>query len=207
MRKKTVLSNPAWRQISWRDIPKTPKDLLIDILVDIPELLEDLDTGKSCRDLESRKTFEFELIRRCWDFEKRLVDWQNQVGITDPVYTPNVNQVLFSLDLVAASQTMTLYSISDPDTYFPPHGDPMRYCRRIAAAIPVLLHPLSGAYSVHMVGFPIAVALRWLNGANGQTDSEEKQMILDVFRNSGHGRLIEGFVSSIHANSKGHCRE
>jgi len=222
MRKKIVLSNPEWREIPWREIPKTPKDLLVDVLVDIPTLLEDLDAAKACLDSENRKILHLGVTQQCWTLDERLVEWRTHLGITDPVYTLYIDQLSFSMDLVAASQILclywaicivvyrTLHSVADPDTHLPGRTDPRIYCRRIAEAIPVLLHPLSGSYGVHMVGFPIAVALRYLNGVDGhvtQADPEEKQMILNVFRNSGHGKLVEGFVSSIQANGKGQSQK
>jgi hypothetical protein len=43
--------------------------------------------------------------------------------------------------------------------------------------------------------------LRYLNVVDGQVCSEEKLMILDAFNKSGHGKLIDRFISSIHATS------
>jgi hypothetical protein len=218
MRKKTVLSNPEWKNIPWREIPKTPKDFLIDILVEMPTLLEDLDIAKDSSDLESRELQRRELENSCWDFEKKLVDWRTKVGVAESTYTLDVNHMPVSLDLVAASQIMCLYwsiciivyntlrIMSGPQANLPSHTDPRLYCRRIAEAIPVLLHPLSGAYGVHMVGFPVALTLRYLDAVDGQAVSEEKLMILDVFTKSGHGKLVDRFISSIHANSQGRHR-
>lgn len=184
----------------------------------MPTLLEDLDTAKDYSDPETRETLRSEVKRNCWAFEEKLVDWRTKVGVADPIYTLDVNHTCFSLDLVAASQIMCLYwsiciivystlrIISGPQTNPPTYTDPRLYCRRIAEAIPVLLHPLSGVYGVHMVGFPVALALRYLEVVDGQVVSEEKLMILDVFRKSGHGKLVDRFVSSIRANSQGNHR-
>ncbi len=211
MRKRTILSEPRWKTIPWRDIPKTPKDLLIDILVEMPTLLEDLDLMKECKDQESWKVSQYKLSQRCWDFERKLLKWQVDVGVTDPTYSLDVDHTPFSLDLVAASHIMclywsiciivygTLHIISDSHVNLSGHTDPRWYCRRIAEAVSVLLHPLSGVYGVHLTSFPVAQVLRYLNAADGPIVSKEKNMILDVFRRSGHGKTVDIFVASINA--------
>ena len=82
----------------------------------------------------------------------------------------------------------------------PPQTDPRPYCQRIAEAVPLLLHPVSGLYGVQLVNFPATVALLYLHAVDGGVDSQEKRIFVDVFKRPGHGATVGRFISSTHLN-------
>ncbi|QSS62180.1 GAL4-like Zn(II)2Cys6 (or C6 zinc) binuclear cluster DNA-binding domain protein [Histoplasma capsulatum] len=208
-RKRIILSNPEWKTIPWNEIPKTPKDLLIDILVEIPTFLENMDTMRACLDQEIREFQRRDLLQSCWELEKELVSWRIEVGITDPTYSLDAEHSTFSLDYLAACHIMCLYwaiciilysslrILSCPQVILPPQTDPRIYCGRIAKAMPLLLHPQSGAYGVHLASFPVAISLMYLNAVAGDAICEEKRIIFEAFRRSGHGETVERFLQSL----------
>ncbi|PGH05403.1 hypothetical protein GX51_02927 [Blastomyces parvus] len=208
-RKRSILSNPEWKTIPWREIPKTPKDRLIDILVEIPTLLENLDISRACPDPEIQEFQRRDLLQTCWELEKELVNWRNELGIIDPNYSLDAETSSFSLDYVAACHIMCVYwaiciilysslrILSCPQVVLPPRTDPRIYCGRIAKAMPLLLHPLSGAYGVHLASFPVSLALIYLNAVDGDAIYEEKRIIFDAFAKSGYGKTVERFHQSM----------
>ncbi|EER44735.1 conserved hypothetical protein [Histoplasma capsulatum H143] len=208
-RKRIILSNPEWKTIPWNEIPKTPKDLLIDILVEIPTFLEKMDIMRACLDQEIQEFQRRDLLQSCWELENELVSWRIEVGITDPTYSLDAEHSTFSLDYLAACHIMCLYwaiciilysslrILSCPQVILPPQTDPRIYCGRIAKAMPLLLHPQSGAYGVHLASFPVAISLMYLNAADGDAMCEEKRIIFEAFRRSGHGETVERFLQSL----------
>ncbi|KAL2371726.1 hypothetical protein RJ035_002320 [Blastomyces gilchristii] len=208
-RKRIILSNPEWKNIPWSEIPKTPKDRLIDILVEMPTLLENLDISRACSDPEIQEFQRLDLLQTCWELEKELINWCMELGITDPTYSLDAGQSPFSLDYLAACHIMCLYwaiciilysslrILSCPQVVLPPQTDPRIYCGRIAKAMPLLLHPLSGAYGVHLASFPVAIALMYLNAVDGEAIYEEKRTIFDAFARSGYGKTVERFNQSM----------
>ncbi|OJD13437.1 hypothetical protein AJ78_06110 [Emergomyces pasteurianus Ep9510] len=208
-RKKIILSNPEWKTVPWSEIPKTPKDFLLDILVEIPTLLENLDIMRACPDPEIQKLQQYELLHACWELESEVTRWRFELGITDMTYSLDAEQSSFSFDYLAASHIMCLYwaiciiiysslrILSSPQVVLPPHTDPRIYCCRIAKAMPLLLHPRSGAYGVHLASFPVAMALMYLSAVDGDAIHEEKQIIFNAFRRSGYGETVERFNQSM----------
>ncbi|KAK2787586.1 hypothetical protein FQN53_005036 [Emmonsiellopsis sp. PD_33] len=219
-RKRTVLSNLEWKTVPWREIPKTPKDRLIDIFVEIPTLLENLDIMRGCQETNPREALQHELLQTCWELERELINWRIHLGIKDPTYALGTTDPSspYSLEHLAACHIMCLYwaaSIilystlrivsNNPPTPLPPHTEPRIYCRRIAEAVPLLLHPLAGGYGVHLTSFPVSAAMMYLNAVDGEMVSEEKRMIFDAFKGSGHGRTVERFNGSIqHIDAMAH---
>jgi len=215
MRKRILFNSPEWTAVPWVEIAKTPKDLLLDILVEIPALLEDLDLAIDCPDADRQRALRQQLIQNCWTVAGRLSDWRIQViGIADPAYQLNVDTPSPSLDLLAASHIMSLYwsicvilystlriaSGAIASMELPPQTEPRPYCQRIAEAVSLLLHPVSGLHGIQLANFPATVALLYLNAVDGGLDSQEKRIFVDVFKRPGHGATVETFISSTHLN-------
>ncbi|KEF51576.1 uncharacterized protein A1O9_12493 [Exophiala aquamarina CBS 119918] len=73
------------------EIPKTPKDILIKIFVEIPTLLEGLDMTKESQEIESREILRRDLGQRSYAHEREVFKWRTRVGIADPTYMLEVN--------------------------------------------------------------------------------------------------------------------
>lgn len=198
-------------------IPKTPKDLLLDIFVEVPALLEDLDAVLACTDSSRIPSLREDITRRCWLLETQLLTWREEVDLADPeqptctVADPSPSP---ALDLIATAHILCLYwsmfiiiystlraaspEGTTPPTALPVHADPRIYCRRIAEVVSILLHPDAGAYGVHLANFPTAIALLCLNATtrDGDGEPEEKRMILETLRRSSNGRTTGRFVTS-----------
>ncbi|SPN99696.1 uncharacterized protein DNG_02547 [Cephalotrichum gorgonifer] len=209
MRKRSELNRPEWKTIPWRDISKTPKDLLVDILLDTPGLLEDLDVLKASPYGEVRDALRREIIRNCWACDEQLSAWRAAVGIRDPAYAFEIPESpTFSIDLLAAAHIMTIYWTTSvivystlrtlcpsPASPHPPHTDPGLYCRRIAETIPILLHPDSGVYGAQMANLPAAIVLVYENAIDG--GGAAGAIIFDAYRRAGRHEAAQRFQSSM----------
>jgi len=90
-RKKFVLAEPQWKTIPWKHIPKTPRDRLNDILVDLPGLFEEVDIVHACTDDPARQTTLREaVIAKCWSLESDLWNWRTTTGVPDPEFQVHV---------------------------------------------------------------------------------------------------------------------
>ena len=208
MRKRSPLSSPEWKTIPWKTIPKTPKDLLIDILTETPGLLEDVDTLKAQQDPDIRAALRQELIDKCWVLELELEAWRTRVHIS-PTYALDALTSPFSMDLLAASHVMCTYWAACIMIYgtlepllpesevadLPPHMNARIYFRRVAEAMTVMTHPSSGVYGMQLSHFPTALTLAYINALGGGED--ERDMIFDTYKRSGREGVVEGFQESI----------
>jgi len=173
----------------------------------MPTLLEELDEMLDCTDAARQIELRHQLTRKCWAHEDALARWRTEVGVPDPEYRIN-GALPPSMQLLAACYLICLYwSIcillystlriaSGPDPELLSQTDPMPYCRRIAEAVAVLLHPASGVYGMHLANFPTALALSYLHAVDGSHISIEKRMFLDAFNGPGHGTTVNRFVHS-----------
>ncbi|KAL2204887.1 hypothetical protein CC79DRAFT_1335467 [Sarocladium strictum] len=84
-RKRSFLSSPEWKTIPWQGIDKTPKDTLLDIFVDIPEVLEGLDALYGLDDNPPKRDhLRHSFLERVTGYERELQNWYEQTSRTDP---------------------------------------------------------------------------------------------------------------------------
>jgi hypothetical protein len=183
---------------------KTPKDELVDILVDLPSLLEDIDIMYSCScPIEKEKQLQ-RILELCWVFDKRVTQWYLSVPSHIKDNFPDSKQVsyitakhLLNTHIMTLYWTlclilyMTLHSIypSHSSAPLPYHTDPKIYCRNIIISVPIFLHPSVGTFRWHLVNFPVAWAARYLNSDKGKEMVEERQMLAGHFERKEAGTM------------------
>jgi hypothetical protein len=74
-RRRLPLATPEWKTVPWQSVPKDMKDILVDVLVELPGLVEDLDTMRSCVDQDERDILQRNLVARCWECDAQLMGW------------------------------------------------------------------------------------------------------------------------------------
>lgn len=79
-RKRSPFASPAWDKIPWKKHPKAVKDELIDLMQDIPELLEHVDAFKASTELQQRQDLETLTLRRCAEVRADLDAWAADRG-------------------------------------------------------------------------------------------------------------------------------
>ncbi|KAK2791235.1 hypothetical protein FQN53_006076 [Emmonsiellopsis sp. PD_33] len=110
-RKKTLLSSPEWKTIPWLHHPKSLRDKLLDILVDIPTLYEEIDilnalsspTTDVHRNSETQtqsNSLHHSLLTSCWALDSLLDEWYQCIPLPreEGIPTPNTSHPTVARD-------------------------------------------------------------------------------------------------------------
>ncbi len=212
-RKKLVLGTPEWKSTPWQVIPKNLKDVLVDVLVDIPGLLEDFDNMQSCTEAGRQEALRLEVVEKCWEHDGQLLHWFGRVVCQAdhpgrrPVPTSREKD---AITYVAVIHGMTLfwtaclvvYSIlslaSGPEAGLPDRTDPRYYARKLAEAIPILLHPSAGLYGLQSASLPLEIALRYTTAITC-SPSRETDLLMGALRTlkANLGTRMPRFVGTV----------
>ncbi|KAK5992105.1 hypothetical protein PT974_05503 [Cladobotryum mycophilum] len=82
-KKRCIFSDRAWKTTPWEGKEKSIKDRLLDIMVDIPGLIEDygvIHAGLSQLPVDTLKRLREQLLQRCWGVEAALAQWEIIAG-------------------------------------------------------------------------------------------------------------------------------
>lgn len=74
-RKRSPFASPAWDKIPWKKHPKAIKDELIDLMQDVPEILEYIENFKAATDDQKRKDLIALIMNRCNEVRAGLDAW------------------------------------------------------------------------------------------------------------------------------------
>ncbi|GAB1313194.1 hypothetical protein MFIFM68171_03404 [Madurella fahalii] len=211
-RERLVLGTPEWKTIPWQTIPKDFKDILVDILVDIPGLVEDFDNMQLCAEESKREGLRFELVHKCWELDRQLLTWLgllSQIGANPnqhPCLEPSWKDVVENVAQVHGmslfwTASLVLYSIlrmaSGPQVDFPEHTDPTHHARKLVAAITILLQPGARLYGQQSAVLPLEIALQYTTVMPSMSDS---QTLLDTIKTLKH-RLHTGPLELVDASA------
>lgn len=119
------LSSTAWKTIPWTLEKKSSKDKLLDIMTDIPGLLEDLDLVRACTTPSLADEMRRRLFNNCQNLDRTLSCWTHEVGDTIktfdytatgiPLRRPNTSEeiALLHLSNLYWMLCVLLYSITN----------------------------------------------------------------------------------------------
>ncbi|KAH8703605.1 hypothetical protein BGW36DRAFT_423160 [Talaromyces proteolyticus] len=216
-RKKSFLSEVAWKTIPWSVAKKYPKDLLVDILVDVPSMFEAIDVMMVCKE-PTRKaqlckrlrdhylSLERSLVQWHTDFSPALINIDNETQITE-VITP---QMLATAHLSTLYWTTCiiiygmvgrlLFQNDDYDVLKQRYIDPGIFCRNILKIVPVFFDPSTGIFRVHLVTFPMTVVMMHLATLPSEQMMQEKALLAKYLQNPACV-TIRKFVASLEPQS------
>ena len=212
-RKRSIFGSPEWKTIPWSLHPKSPKDQLLDVMVELPGLLEDVHDPDRMPNVPEQRTFYLQRLEdRCWLYDSQLQTWSSTSGLATMAFTdaniniehdehsrPSIEDFAIAhLGLLYLTTCCMLYytmgHINEKRQLELPHRvDPMQYCRKIVMLIPYFQVPGMGACFMNMVCFPAAVATRFLLSA--ENSDEELRMLQRSFRGR-HGLKLRRFLVS-----------
>lgn len=174
IRKSCALSDSKWMTIPWTHHPKTPKDLLIDILVDLPGLCQAIDDLGLQTDAISQSELRTSLRERSLGMIGRIVSWKTTFSRPTMLSRPGEDlPEAISSHEIANSHLMTFFWAISLNVYrqilplldavtVSARLNPDECCRRIIRSIPLLLHPSIGTFRQHLVPFPVISASAYL---------------------------------------------
>ncbi|KAK4107928.1 hypothetical protein N656DRAFT_784690 [Canariomyces notabilis] len=209
MRKRAPMSDRDWMTIPWQTIPKTPKDLLVDILIATTGLLEDYDILGAQKDPNLYEALRQELVQTCWRLDAELALWVNTAHFGDANRALEVLNAPFSIDVLAAAHIMSIYWCACIVTYstlrdllspseiarLPPYTDPRTYFRSIADVVTVMLHPSSGIFGAQLTYFPAVIVMAYIRPVGGGDEAEA--IIFNAYRRAGKDEIVESFLTSL----------
>ncbi|GKU07419.1 hypothetical protein FLAG1_09147 [Fusarium langsethiae] len=187
-RKRSPFSQQQWKRTPlWRSVTDSPLNKLIDILVEVPGLLEDLDILRQASHMMKSEELANKLKDTCRACESDLLSWEAEIGdvLTTYDYTivgevlplPNNDDDLAVIYLscyywmacLMVYSTIGFCELEDPKTDkerglmdCPNQRIARSYAYRIAHAIRLLFQPPAGDYSSVAVFFPLGNAIRYL---------------------------------------------
>ncbi len=180
-RKHLELSTPEWKSIPWQEIPKNLKDVLVDVLVDMPGLVEAFDKMQLCTEPHRQEELRRELIQSCWEHDRQLLTWSGllfkQANPANPPCKrpckPQSDDIVTHVAQVHGmslfwATSLVLYSIlwtaSGTETSLPERTNPIQHLRDLVGAIAILLQPASGLYGQQNAALLLEVALQYAVG-------------------------------------------
>ncbi|CAI7639124.1 unnamed protein product [Penicillium crustosum] len=207
-RKKLVFSEPAWMTDPWTHHPKTRKDLLVDILLEIPSIYEGVDNMNLLPDSPAKLRQRFDLQEMVFTIIERLQNWRSNFAVAVASIGPKWQFPRnMATNEIANAHIMTLYWASSIIAYGICHTisdgefdavclDPDGCCRSIIRCIPSFLHPSTGVFRQHLVPFPLIVAARHLKSVQPQKLQEESDYVRSLCENPQFTPMHQ-FISSI----------
>jgi hypothetical protein len=210
-------------------VTDSPLNKLVDILVEIPGLLEDLDILRQASHQARSKELTNTLMNACRACEKDLLSWEVETGDILTTYDYTVVGKLLPLpdnddDLAVVYlscyywmtclmmySTMGFCELEDPNTNTKPslmdcpsQRIATSYAYRIAHAMHLLFHPPAGDYSSVAVFFPLGNAIRYLimtETYGGQsTMSDERLLLKKIFARPFLGSFVGRFLRGLQAD-------
>ncbi|GKT65480.1 C6 zinc finger domain protein [Colletotrichum tofieldiae] len=211
-RRRCPLSHPVWKTVPWQNVAKTPKDVLVDIFVDVPGLLEDLDHLRSCKDDFEKESRRLRLIKECWRIDEELNWWLDNLsprkeleelmarGLDNPsacdVVVASIMSLCWTISLLSYS-TLRLAIGEKTGLELPKRTDPLIYCAKIASIVDIFFHPSAGTFGIQSAPLPIGMALVYLNSSEEGFNSETKWKLVSFFgRTANNGIGIGKFLLS-----------
>ncbi|CAI6099047.1 unnamed protein product [Clonostachys chloroleuca] len=196
-----------WKTVPYEDIPKSPKDIIADITLELPELYSDLNIAKACpKDGERLAQLET-IASKSWLLDFRLRTWAATTGlqirefVKRKIATGSSTTVMSSEEYALANVSLlywitciSLYDILEMtgDTFespWPEHASPLIYCRELAAFVHFLLAPQAGCQVTNFVFLALDVAVRFLEKIDEKRiKTEDRASLLRILK-AGLGRL------------------
>ncbi|KAL3465340.1 hypothetical protein BJX64DRAFT_63600 [Aspergillus heterothallicus] len=213
-RKRLFLAEPEWKTIPWLKIEKTPRDHLLDVMMDMTGLFEDTDNMKVCPNPVEKEVLRQQLIDGFLALKHGLLSWQK-------LHAPNYLPTYTADDLpdkvhpedLADAHLMTLFwatsivACSNLDALYAPHGaeyhvkwDLDEFCGHIVRTLPFFGHPSMGLFRQHVAVYPTTVALHYICAAGPRRLVDERRILADSLYNPSLAG-VRHFIVSMKDNS------
>ncbi|KAF5554165.1 hypothetical protein FMEXI_2151 [Fusarium mexicanum] len=225
-RRKRSPYSQGWKQSQlWRSVTNSPLNQLIDIFVEVPALLEDLDIYRVSPSNELYNS----ILTRCRNCEVEILALGLEFGESltkyDYTYTREPLPVPENDDDLAIAylsccywmtclfiySTLGFCELESQDSYargpilnYPSQRIAMSYAYRIAHAVHLLFEPPAGTYSSVAVFFLLGTALRYLimieTHGGHNIMSKERLLLVNIFTRPFLGSFVGRFLQNLQAD-------
>ncbi|CAG9986769.1 unnamed protein product [Clonostachys byssicola] len=207
-RKPTPLASPEWLTVPWTKHSKTSRDLLLDILASLTEIISETDDLGLCLTTDTPGVDDklSSIASACQLIDKRLAAWElefapeaiRRLAIRSSdldAHLSNATAPTLTFHELAATHLMTLfwatclalaqvqqdfYNITrEENTSRNGYLTDARPCfKNLMATLPILFEPAVGLYRMHVASAPTHIAVRHLHYLPDEVDRQEAQVIL-----------------------------
>ncbi|EXK30562.1 hypothetical protein FOXG_16486 [Fusarium oxysporum f. sp. lycopersici 4287] len=222
-RRKRSPYSQGWKQSQlWRSVTTSPLNQLIDILVEVPALLEDLDIFREAPSNELYNsiltrchTCEVEILALGLGFGESLTTY-DYTYTREPLPIPKNDDDLaivylscyYWMTCFFIYSTMGFCELESMDSYargpilnYPSQRIAMSYAYKIAHAIHLVFEPPAGTYSSVAAFFLLGTALRYLImvETHGGHDimSKERLLLVNIFTRPFLGSFVGRFLQNL----------
>lgn len=187
-RKRTSLSRDDWKTVPWTKHPKSTKDVLLDILVEVPGILEDIDNCESLDDREMKHDEYQRLVATCLSLHSELESWYEALpperrymdthglGTGDERVIEELPE-MYTMLLYWAT-CLYLYNAMRVHSGRRPAGVPPflpdaatdlgQYISNMSRILPFFFSPNAGKANLLLAAFPLGTALQFMLLLKGQ---------------------------------------
>ncbi|KAJ4359931.1 uncharacterized protein N0V89_000490 [Didymosphaeria variabile] len=223
IRKASVLDSVEWKTIPWDIYPKTPKDSLMDILVGIPEVLEDIDSLHPKFSDAIEAAARASIAIKCKKLETQLQYWAtvHEWTLLHPD-TEEPAEIAFS-DILTAYLTLYYWTaslfvygalavvsppkaVASPQALLTTSTDALLYARRIARSVPYFLNPSCGIWGATTISFPMGAALLCLIHNGKEENKAYLGLALAAWHNPALPCAIRDFLNSMRRDAAGELK-
>jgi hypothetical protein len=213
-RKASFLNRVEWKTIPWGIHPKTPKDGLMDVLVGVPEVLEDIDNlhpkksdviednarasiAIKCRTLETQLHSWATIHRQCLAYP----DTENSTEMTFSDYSiANLTLLFWTTSLYIYGALAVVSPRITPtscQSLLLTATDALLYARRIARVVPYFLSSARGIWGATTIAFPMGSALLCLMHNGMDKNREYLKLAHSAWSNPNLPTAIRDFLKSM----------
>jgi hypothetical protein len=184
--------------------PKDTKNELLDILIEIPGILEDFDAllNSAPAFVDERRSSRHSLLERCILYDGELQRWSLGSGletvsfVEDQIIISPQESAVPSSDDYAMAHLGSLYWTTCLLVYqhlciiqghsldaLPERMEPRQYCRKLLLLMPYFQHSNVGEFFPNIAVFPTLAVMRFLNRHDSPgRRSEERKMLGRAFK-------------------------
>ncbi|KAF2120071.1 hypothetical protein BDV96DRAFT_610159 [Lophiotrema nucula] len=212
-RKATPMNDIEWKTIPWRYLPKTPKDTLLDILAEVPAILEKSDILKDPEsDLTpaAKNTLREAIVTRCFDLDTTIKYWEavNTTAIYHPsseTPTPIEFSTMTEAHLTLLYWTICIevYECLELALGYPSSSasETARfYAYRITRALRHFFKPEWGLFGATTASFPAGVAMLHLRTYPREGDEGYMMLVGKAWNDPNLPKAVKTFLNSMRAS-------
>ncbi|KAJ5927865.1 hypothetical protein N7466_006821 [Penicillium verhagenii] len=207
-RQETVLSQPRWMTEPWIHYSKTPKDLLIDILLEIPSIYVAIDKMNAEMDPDTNKLYLADVRSKVLEISQNLVDWEMKFGAsnfitdsdwhfpqrtgTDEIAVAHVKSIYWAICILVSDALPTSLAADGCAHQL----EPKKCCQNIIHCMPLFLHPASGIFRQHLIPFPLVTAMSYLVSSDTSGLEDEIEFLVGLYKSPDFSSMRH-FISSL----------
>lgn len=208
-----MFNEERWKTIPWQGRVKSAGDTIIDILLELPAILADLDSLDDLSLDDPRfDDLKLEAVTKCWEVHGKLDAWiaenSHEVFVPDmeapvPLVFRNMDVAMLSIRYWA-TETMLYQSLdralrySANETLPPyidrPHGRP--FARLIVRSVSWFFKKEHGVAGPSAVLFPLGISLLFLRQSE-VPDPEYLNMVFEIWNDPDWPRSVKAFLKSM----------